>query len=92
MSALPLTPRWGWKPQLSRNQLVRPDHDLLAVLPLDGDRLVGDLEAPLVDREIARTVLVFSASKASRSLSESRLRVRRTISAKTWHAAYAPAD
>src|SRR6266568_8827815 len=60
---LPPAPRWGWKPDLSRGQLLRPDHDLLAVLPLDRDRLVGDLEAALVDREIANDGLGLERQK-----------------------------
>ena len=37
---LPLIPGWGGKPRLPSRKLVRPDDDLLAVLPLEHDYLV----------------------------------------------------
>src|SRR5262245_13408179 len=39
---------------LSRDQLVRPHHDLPAILPLYGDRLVADLISPFVNGEVAQ--------------------------------------
>ncbi len=41
----------------SRSKLLRPDHYLLAVLPLDSDCFVPDLEPALVNSEVAQNSL-----------------------------------
>jgi hypothetical protein len=50
---LALTPRRRWKARLRRSHFIRPDNDLLAVLPLNRDRPMGSLEPTRV-REIAQ--------------------------------------
>src|SRR5437867_1680909 len=50
----PPGPRRGREAGLPRGQLIRPDHHLLAVLPLDGHCLVADLEPTLIDGKVAK--------------------------------------
>src|SRR5690348_30536 len=45
--------RSAWEPRLAGRQLVGPDDDALALLPLEQDRPVGGLESVLVDRVVA---------------------------------------
>src|SRR5262245_1326973 len=52
-----LVPRRGWEARPSRDQFVRPDYDLPAILPLYGDRLMPDLKPPLVNSEVAQNSL-----------------------------------
>jgi len=53
LTVLPLAPRRGWESGFTGCHLVGPYHDLLAILPLDGDRLMTDLEAALVHGKVA---------------------------------------
>src|SRR5262245_9021348 len=48
-----LRPRGRRKPRHPGGQFIGPDHDLFAILPLDGNRLVRDLVPTFVDRKIA---------------------------------------
>src|SRR5258706_12054232 len=50
---LSLIPGGRGEARLARGELVRPDGHLLAVLPLEQDHLVGDLEAVRVDLVVA---------------------------------------
>jgi hypothetical protein len=50
---LPLAPRRGRETRLARGRGVGPDHCRLAILPLDGDVLVSNLEAALIHSEVA---------------------------------------
>jgi hypothetical protein len=50
---LPLAPRRGREPRLARGRCVGPDHGRLAILPLDGDGFVTDLEAARIDGKVA---------------------------------------
>src|SRR6266540_4601932 len=43
LTVLPLAPRRGWESGFTGCHLVGPYHDLLAILPLDGDRLMTDV-------------------------------------------------
>src|SRR5262245_6215638 len=54
---LPLGPGWRWKPRLRRDYFIRPNGRLLAILPLDGDRLMGCLEPAIIDRKVAQNGL-----------------------------------
>ncbi len=54
---LALAPRRRGEPGFSGDKVIRPDHHLLAILPLDGDRLVADLKATLVDSKVAKNSL-----------------------------------
>src|SRR4029450_11685343 len=49
---LPLIPRGRGVTHLAVGEVVGPHHDSLAVLPLDHDHLVGNLEAVLVHRVV----------------------------------------
>jgi hypothetical protein len=48
LTVLPLAPRRGRESQLACRRLIGPDHHLFAILPLERDRLVADLEATLI--------------------------------------------
>src|SRR6266436_9879808 len=50
---LPLIPRGSGEAHLAVGEVVRPHHDPLAVLPLDHDHLVRELETVLVHRIVA---------------------------------------
>lgn len=52
-----LGPRRRWKPRLCRNHFIRPNGHLVAILPLNGDRLMGYLEPAIIDREVAQNSL-----------------------------------
>lgn len=45
-------PRRRWEPRLRRGYVIWPYDDFLPILPLDGDRPVGNLETAVIDREI----------------------------------------
>src|SRR4030095_8844068 len=51
--SLPPSPRRGRESRLPRRHVIRPDHHRFAVLPLNRNRLVTDLIAALVHREVA---------------------------------------
>src|SRR5215470_10885293 len=53
LTVLPLAPRRGRESQLACRRLIGPDHHLFAILPLDRDRLVADLEATLIHGKVA---------------------------------------
>src|SRR5215813_12447846 len=61
LTVLPLAPRRGWESGFTGCHLVGPYHDLLAILPLDGDRLMTDLEAALVHGKVAEDRLSFQS-------------------------------
>src|SRR3972149_4713497 len=50
---LALVPGRRREPELPGRQLVRPHDELIPILPLGRDHLVGGLEAVLVDLEVA---------------------------------------
>src|SRR4030095_4042612 len=52
LSFLASTPWRSRESRLPGRRRIRPYQYWAAVLPLDGDRLVTDLVAPLVDREV----------------------------------------
>src|SRR5437868_6525221 len=51
--ALPRAPHRRRYPRLATCDVVRPDHDLFAVLPLAGDELMSDLVPAVIHREVA---------------------------------------
>src|SRR5262245_5807000 len=50
---LPRGPWWGRQPSLATRRPIRPDNYLLAILPLDGNGLVADLETAFVHGKVA---------------------------------------
>src|SRR5438105_2530407 len=52
-SELPGRPGWCREELLALREVIGPDDHLLLLLPLEDDRLVGDLEAVLVDLVVA---------------------------------------
>src|SRR5262245_27047352 len=63
-----LGPRRRWEPRLCRRNIIRPYGSFLAILPLDGDRLVGDLESAVIDRKITQNSFCFESQKCAAQL------------------------